>query len=104
MWKNKVICIGPFLLLLGFAQRPLNCSLLPMNNNRLKSKLMNHGVNDKIPLERSHEIQADFYNRHASDLSTLNEGDLVRMRSYKKGDYIWEKTVISQTIIRNFNI
>ena len=43
---------------------------------------------------------AGYYNRHACELSALNEGDVIGMRLYKKGDHLWEKSVMDRSLAR----
>ena len=111
MQKNKDTYFDPFLGLRDFQemyemesslnQRLLNghtCSLLPMSINQLKPRLMSPGRDDKILLKRRHKVQVAYYNCHARDLFELDDGNVVRMRSHKKGDHAWEKVVINHRL------
>ena len=48
-------------------------------------------------LHAKKQTQRHYYNRHAKDLSTLEEGDVVRMKPSREGQHKWKKaTVMSQ--------
>ena len=56
------------------------------------------GEKDKMLLECKQCFQAEYYNRCTHNLPALTQGEVVKMRSYKKGDRVWEKGVVNQRL------
>ena len=58
-----------------------------------------------IPIENTKERrkiaqanQAHYYNQHAKDLQTLEEGDVVRMRPFQLGKETWDRAVVRKSL------
>ena len=50
---------------------------------------------EKSQLKERQRAQAKYYNRNAKDLSTLSEGDVVRMKPFKLGAKSWPKAQVT---------
>ena len=81
------------------AQRMLNRrtrSLLPMTAEMLKPSPVPPGTKQKM--RESQKRQTMYYNRTAKDLPVLSEGDVIRMKPYRKGDKLWKKGVVQSKV------
>jgi hypothetical protein len=83
------------------AQRFLNRrtrSLLPMTSNLLEPQNINKN-NVKCGIQRNQTKQAFYYDKNSKDLSTLEEGDTVRMKPFTlKSNATWEKGTITKRL------
>ena len=81
------------------AQRLLNRrtrALLPLTSELLKPS--NIPSDCKQKMVDSKKRQAMYYDRTAKDLPVLKEGDVIRMKPYKKGDKSWKKGVVQSKL------
>ena len=53
-------------------------------------------MEEKEKMKVGQERQAKYYNKSARDLKPLKEGDVIRMKPYKKGDKSWKKGVVEK--------
>jgi hypothetical protein len=68
-------------------------TLLPMTPNLLKPRVINLET-EREQLQQQKNRQVKYFNRHATDLPALEEGDTVRMKPFIKGQREWKKAVV----------
>ena len=71
-------------------------SLLPLTAELLKPCSV--PMDTKRKMKAMQERQAKYYNRSAKDLPSLKEGDVIRLKPYKKGDKSWKKGVVQNKV------
>ena len=49
-------------------------------------------------LTRRQAQQSKYYNKHARDLPTLTEGDVVRMKPFQMGTKMWKKGIVTSRL------
>ena len=49
-------------------------------------------------MKRVQNKQETYYNRHAKDLTTLQEGDVVRLKPYRQGSKVWQKAIVQRRL------
>ncbi|VDI08640.1 Hypothetical predicted protein, partial [Mytilus galloprovincialis] len=111
MRKGKHAQTDPFLAILDFrntptlgfetspAQRLMNRrtkTLIPTKESLLKPKIEGRNVQKEI--QYSKERQAHYYNQGAKELSSLKEGDVVRVEPANKYQKTWEKGTVNQKV------
>ncbi|VDI51087.1 Hypothetical predicted protein [Mytilus galloprovincialis] len=111
MRKGKHAHSDPFLAILDFrntptqgfetspAQRLMNRrtkTLIPTKESLLKPKI--EGQNVQKEIQYSKERQAHYYNQGAKELSSLKEGDVVRVEPTNKYQKSWEKGTVNQKV------
>ncbi|VDI09095.1 Hypothetical predicted protein [Mytilus galloprovincialis] len=109
--KGKHAQSDPFLAILDFrntptqgfetspAQRSMNRrtkTLIPTKESLLKPKI--EGQNVQKEIQFSKERQSHYYNQGAKELSSLKEGDVVRVEPAKKYQKTWEKGTVNQKV------
>jgi len=65
-------------------------TLLPMKASFLQPRSMDT-YKERQKLKQRQDRQAHYYNKHAKDLSVLEEGDVVRMKPFVLGQKVWQK-------------
>ena len=79
-------------------------TLLPTASSLLRPEVVDH-KHTKRDLKRNQDKQADYYNKHTRELSTLEEGDTVRLQPFKLGQKEWTKgTVLQRLDERSYRI
>ncbi|CAC5419959.1 unnamed protein product [Mytilus coruscus] len=111
MRKGKHAQSDPYLAILDFrntptqgfetspTQRLMNRrtkSLIPTKESLLKPKI--EGQNVQKEIQYSKERQAHYYNQGAKELSSLKEGDVVRVEPANKIQKTWEKGTVNQKV------
>ena len=70
---------------------------LPTTKELLKPhSVETEAVKKKIRAQK--ERQAKYYNKRAQDLSSLEEGAVVRMRPFTLGKEVWEKAMVTKCL------
>ena len=77
---------------------------MPTASSLLRPEVVDH-KHTKRDLKRNQDKQADYYNKHTRELSTLEEGDTVRLQPFKLGQKEWTKgTVLQRLDERSYRI
>ena len=82
------------------AQRLMNRrtrTLLPTTKTLLQPRAL-QSERDIQQLNKRQFQQSRYYNQHARDLSTLKEGDVVRMKPFQLGSKEWKKGTITSRL------
>ena len=72
-------------------------SLLPMSSSLLQPRSIDH-CNERSKLKQQQLKQSHYYNKGAHDLPALDEGDTVRMKSFKLGQREWQKGQLTKCL------
>lgn len=72
-------------------------TLLPTTHRLLQPHTVD-GKQTKLALKIRQQRQAKYYNQSARDLPVLEEGEIVRMKPYRKGQKQWEKATITRRL------
>ena len=70
-------------------------SLLPMRNDNLITRLTTIH-DDRQQMRICQKQQADYYDKHAREVSKLNKGDIVKNKPQKLGEKKWKEGVIEE--------
>eukprot|EP00057_Strongylocentrotus_purpuratus_P007672 XP_011662146.1 PREDICTED: uncharacterized protein K02A2.6-like [Strongylocentrotus purpuratus] len=67
---------------------------LPSTDHLLKPRGAEILKEEKRKMKAQQRKQSHHYNKNSKDLTTLQEGDTVRLKPYKLGDHVWQKAVV----------
>ena len=84
----------------GPAQRMMSRrtrTLLPTRCNLMKQEIIDP-THVKAEIKKKQETQRDYFDRSAKDLTPLEEGDVLRMQQFIKGNKSWDKAPVHQRL------
>lgn len=73
-------------------------TLLPTSNSLLVPRGADILNRERSQMKHLQKKQTDNYNRHAKDLPTLAEGDVVRLKPFRPGEKQWAKAVVNKRL------
>ena len=73
-------------------------TMLPTTAKLLKPRCAEILTAERKKMKRVQNKQEMYFNRHAKDLTTLQEGDIVRLKPCRQGSKFWQKAIVQRRL------